>query len=572
MLVTWGAQRPTVPQEGAVGIWYSDQYVSSPRAYVPNAITGVAASPNLLTAPRRLFNQNSFWAKTNVTAVDDAAADRSGNASEASTLSCTGAWSLRPAFSSNNLIPAGTYTLACWVKRNTGSDQPFAFTKDGTSTRSAVKTATSSWTRESYTFTIGAGAQASNFRLCSSDGATNAELLIYDLEMFSGSSDLGNETLAGHLYPGGTSAATQPTYASGAVDYSSSGFGLIQFPTARTINTSATAMALVSKVSAGSPTQGFLSKITAFATFTAYMESVSGRPTGNLGTNVAYNVAGLWTLLNKGYHTIATRYDGTTMSLWLDDILLFQSSAVVASYAIRDLYVAVVNGTSNDSGYKNAGMALWDRALSDSEMRQASAALFSRGARNGITRAATKIYCAEGDSITIGTGTTTYAFRIGANVSPSVLGWNRAVGGAVIADFVSRAAVWDQIIPPNKDGRTFIISVLAANDLLSSGTAQFLIDLAAWCDARRAAGWKVILCTILPRTTASFNTARNTANTTIRTWAGTHADAICDFAAEATMGPDAAASDTTYYSDGIHPTDAGQILLEPVMRAAVDAL
>ncbi len=45
-----------------------------------------------------------------------------------------------------------------------------------------------------------------------------------------------------------------------------------------------------------------------------------------------------------------------------------------------------------------------------------------------------------------------------------------------------------------------------------------------------------------------------------------------DFAAEAHMEPDAAASDSSLYSDGTHPTAAGQVYLEPVWTAAVNSL
>ena len=81
-----------------------------------------------------------------------------------------------------------------------------------------------------------------------------------------------------------------------------------------------------------------------------------------------------------------------------------------------------------------------------------------------------------------------------------------------------------------------------------------------------------MLGTILPSTASGFNTARNTVNTTLRTWVGTHCDAIADFAADATMGPDAAASNATYYSDGTHPTAAGQVILETVIRSVINAL
>ena len=82
-----------------------------------------------------------------------------------------------------------------------------------------------------------------------------------------------------------------------------------------------------------------------------------------------------------------------------------------------------------------------------------------------------------------------------------------------------------------------------------------------------------MLCTLLPQTTSGFNTFRNAVNAIIYSWSpGQHYDALADFAGNATMGPDSAASNTTYYADGLHPTSAGQAILASIMQSAVDAL
>ena len=183
------------------------------------------------------------------------------------------------------------------------------------------------------------------------------------------------------------------------------------------------------------------------------------------------------------------------------------------------------------------------------------------------------IYCAEGDSITSAPAIGSYAHKYGVNASTTTFGSVRAVSGSTIADLVSRASAVDAIIPPALAGRKPILSVLIGrNDLLTLGTSTWLTNLAAYLDARRSAGWTVALGTILPATAGGFNVARNTANATLSTWVGTHCDAIIDFAANATMGPDAAASNATYYSDGTHPTAAGQVILETVARTVLNSL
>ena len=63
--------------------------------------------------------------------------------------------------------------------------------------------------------------------------------------------------------------------------------------------------------------------------------------------------------------------------------------------------------------------------------------------------------------------------------------------------------------------------------------------------------------TILPTTTAAYNTERAIVNTSIRANWQDYADALMDFAFDDLIGDDADASNATYYGDGVHPTDAG---------------
>jgi hypothetical protein len=82
----------------------------------------------------------------------------------------------------------------------------------------------------------------------------------------------------------------------------------------------------------------------------------------------------------------------------------------------------------------------------------------------------------------------------------------------------------------------------------------------------------VIVGTIPPRAApSSHNTNRVGYNTTIRGWVGTEIDAIFDIAADPTMGPDAAASDTSLYSDGTHPTAAGQVIFQGIYQPVIDS-
>lgn len=573
-----------LPSENRVGVWYADEYTAANgNKVIPNADSATAVAANLFAAPRRLFNNEQVWSKSNVTIVDDAET-APDDSTEASTFSCTASnWTVRPTDTTN--LPAGTYTIAANVKRNAGSDQSFAFSGDNTGTRSDVMTATSAWQRFSYTFTTGAPAGINRVSMCSSDGSTAAELQVCDLELYAGSSDLGPQTLAGHMYLGRSAYTSIPSAASGWLDLSGGGTALIQMPSTTTLTTF-TAMAVVSKTAAGSAYQAFLSKAQAYAQFTAYTEQ-SGRPDTlfQTGSNVYGQIdGGLWALLNDGAHVIGCRYDDTTISFWLDDIQLLQAAVSRSNVDVRDFWVGIVNDYSLNSGCKINSIALWSSALTDAEYRNAYTALKNRAAQSSITLSEARVLVAEGDSIT-GGETYCYPYVYGDNADPSVLGANLAVSGSSLATLVARQDAVTAIIPPNPGSRKFIASVLiGANDLRTYPGASDAAAAAAYTTALfeyyatlKAAGFLVVGCTILPvsgtANDSEHNARRAIVNANIVAAVGDEIDAVADFADDATMGIDDSYTTTAeHWTDGVHPDASGHAILEPIYRAAVDAL
>ncbi|MCK1641922.1 SGNH/GDSL hydrolase family protein [Bradyrhizobium sp. 157] len=189
-------------------------------------------------------------------------------------------------------------------------------------------------------------------------------------------------------------------------------------------------------------------------------------------------------------------------------------------------------------------------------------------------------YVAEGDSITdsqqgntaVGKG---YANAAAVLANPALARpfTNMAVSGGAMGELNGRAAAVDALL---QSGEANILSIfIGAN---TDAGATFLTQLAAYCDARRSAGWHVLLGTLLPRINSTFNTNRAVANPEIRSWitngsivAGKHAGGIFDFAADPVIGPDAAASNTTYFSDGLHPTLTAQVRMRNVFWPVLDA-
>ena len=116
------------------------------------------------------------------------------------------------------------------------------------------------------------------------------------------------------------------------------------------------------------------------------------------------------------------------------------------------------------------------------------------------------------------------------------------------------------------------------NDLIL-GTAppydarQAYRHLAAYCKARQRAGFRVVICTVLPRgRLAAFYDARNALNAELRAHWRSFADALADVAANMTIGADGAETDATYYRDTVHLTAAGYAIVAREVAGAVKRL
>jgi hypothetical protein len=177
---------------GAVALWPIDNYVAA-NLYIPNIMAPTAASTNLKRASRHAFN-TAFYYKDGGTTVSDRSQVGAAGLTDASRVTIPGAGRL--AFGDNaTVIPAGQYTMAATVKRFGGSDQTFAFSeKSDRSLKSAAKTATSAFQRFSYTFTLAAPSTNFELALITFDGATTADLIVDNIELFSGAADLGPVT------------------------------------------------------------------------------------------------------------------------------------------------------------------------------------------------------------------------------------------------------------------------------------------------------------------------------------------------------------------------------------------
>lgn len=120
--------------------------------------------------------------------------------------------------------------------------------------------------------------------------------------------------------------------------------------------------------------------------------------------------------------------------------------------------------------------------------------------------------------------------------------------------------------------KTYAALWAGTNDLALAGRtdSQVYADIVTWCTARRAAGFKVVVSSIIARGATlpgNFETYRASVNTQLRANWTTFADAFVDAAADSRLSD---ATNTTYFNvDQVHLTTAGSQVYAGLMKDAL---
>lgn len=193
-----------------------------------------------------------------------------------------------------------------------------------------------------------------------------------------------------------------------------------------------------------------------------------------------------------------------------------------------------------------------------------------------------------GNAITYAGGTTQARTELRAAYGSHLVA-NFSLSGRTIAAVTSNASVVDALLntsPRPVAGRVtrdFILCLsIGVNDFGVSG-ATLASSVSAYCLARRAAGWRIILCTLTSRSDASGATfdsvTQGPFNTIIKGsgWAAANGvDLICDIASNPELGSSGASSNPTYSAywsgDAVHPSATGYTLAAVTYKAAIDSL
>ena len=543
-----------------------------------------------LAMPVPAYNENllgfteGFWSNSSVysgfTATDSYTTDPWGTQT-ASRLTAAGA-AAPYADLALGTLPAGTYTLSIYAKSNSGAQSMrFGYTVTGAgSTFSSDVVLSTSWAQYSITFT--AGNTLTNVGLLNdaAHDALDISVAGFKLERGSTATPYRPATLNAILGKAQGTGNEDPSWSGGGLLFAGSGqylnAQLSQYLTIPQISVYAAIKCSGSFVLAGyAPILNNQALSLLLSAGHAGSAANSYNATFIFGGQSTSTYGRAINLFDGNWHVVAGVYDGTNLKFYVDGALCVTRAVSASTLQLKDLLLSNYNWSAYFPGYIGA-LAIYGMGHTASQVAGVHTNLYSLLAAKGITVSNARNFLAfEGDSITDQNtaANPAYYWKVVTTISPKVpAAINNAISGSDLSTATSRAAALDALLDATR-AHNILTVFFGANDMHGGGTAaSFESALQTYCQARRAAGWKVVVATVLPQTTSGFNAKRNDANTWIRANWSTFADGLADIAGDATMGPDAAASNATYYSDGLHPTAAGQLLMEPYFTAAVNAI
>lgn len=269
----------------------------------------------------------------------------------------------------------------------------------------------------------------------------------------------------------------------------------------------------------------------------------------------------------KSIRVYAPNYDQTTEYLVTGAMGLNGTIRIFESVAAGNRWVGTMFGAS-----------LHNVCHSDGEVEQALAYIRKRWMQDPIPTgfsvgSGTKNVLCDGNSLTAGVGETEWPEQLATSLGAGYNVTNQARGsfttGMMNIDAEERV---DDNFDPDAE-KNILVFWEGSNDLFFNGT-----ELATerrmrdYILRRKAKGWYVINCTIIPRngvsTPAGFDTLRLAVNTWINA-GSSGAHAIADLAAVANLSDP---NDTTYFNaDKVHLTTAGAAEVEAVVEPLVTA-
>lgn len=492
----------------------------------------------------------------------------------------TGTW---PSSGIQYNLPAGTYTLSIKAKSTSGSDQEFRLAAPLHNFTSDL-IATSSWQTFSHTFTSIGGNTRVMFA-CNGTGEAATDILISEMNLVSGSSPINYMAPAYDGVLGSSGLAeesTDPVWISEGLDFEGKKKVKTYIDDVKT-GVDEMSLHMVLKLNAGSTQQGWVIAAGEYPydfSFKAGNTSLSHQPTFKFGD---YAIASASTvgLADGQTHLVSCIYDGTNSHIYVDSMFVSVSGSPSPgeNISVKEILIGGIEAISSNTSFDGEiyHLTAYDVAHTEAEIEQQFNALKVEMATRSITLNKIDVLVQfDGDSLSAEPNINYARVSIGEQAIPTQGRTFAKIGaqvGEAIAPDVNTLQYRAEDVDATYDAirsKNILNVFIGANDLVSLDATTFVARLKAYCLNRKATGWTVILCTVLPNTAIDL-TERAAANSAIVSDTSFY-DFRVDWHLE-DFGLDGAELNTDWYHDGVHATEALQILMgeahAPVLTAAL---
>lgn len=555
------------------------------RTVLNSAFPPVPVHDKQLAFPEQSLSSSTYWGTAGATVTDSVALAPNG-AYTASRFNAPGTGT-HALYLSQSYVSGVTYVGSVYVMSNTGVAQTMRL--DVAGTLSSDITVPTTWTRVFFSAT--AGSTSAYWAPIWSDAAGDAQdILFWGAQLETGTVPT--------VYP---------------VQYNHLVSTVSGVPTASALNWQATGVLFNGSTQGAG---GVFSQLQKFSTISVYiaakknsaysttyvplMESDGGSNWNKLRVwpggadttygkpyNFEFGFSGqaltnpLGSLEDGLWHVIACTYDGTNMVMYVDGReVVWGLNSGLSEITINNLAFASWGSAGFWPGY--IGYAgIYSVAHSTAQVAAYTSVIKNLLAARGATFTTPPSYYGfEGDSLTdVHTAPTApsngYVYIVSHSLSGAAYTQPGAFArsGSFLSSITSRASAVDAAISASGVTRNLLMILIGTNDITTGGAfnaATFVAGLKAYALARKAAnpGLKIVAST-LPSNT-SYQSNADAANTLIRADSSWY-DALADFAANASIGCTGCAANATYFSDGVHPTAAGQAIMATIAQAAITA-
>lgn len=538
-----------------------------------NYANKAALMTNLIYPGEQAFSDTYAWTASNVTVTDNYAADPNGNTLASRLVASATTATLQ---TSNVLrLEAVPHALSIYVKSNTGSTQTFriGYTDGSGTTYSSNLNATTSWAQQTLTFTP--TATNAGRMIISTDTTPNAlDISIWGFQLERSRQVNQYEIPRWDLVFGlnqGVESLYDPQWHQTGIWIRGGGFawratGVGSVPVSLT---SASIYAAVRLLNDDSNVHTAVSAEDGSNSYTLN-KNYFGTPGGSTPTSNINTLDGNW-------HILTGVYDGSKARFYLDDAL-FGINNASTSITLRRFSVGAITGNGLYWNGYIGYVQLYTQAHNSGQVRAVGDALRAAMSKRSVTMTTrSRVIVNEGDSLTQdganGIAVSQRYVWLGQQAtSTSASSANLAVGGSGISNLQSRLSNLAQYY--KEDAGLDLLTVLVGTNDLAGGSsaAQIFADLKAYCQAVKAAKpWKIMLFTVPSRTDSTIETKRAALNSLIVA-DNSFYDYIVRVDQNANIGCNGCYSNTTFFSDGVHMTVAGQAELGTLYANALAAI